>query len=131
MAAAFFFPARARAKPKLHAPSTPVYCQTLPTPLRLPTYIVSRNTVSPTASEPRWRCSTAWAARRSRSARSVTGPPSAASASAAASRIARRFSPASTSTLSTVEGLTRQPPNRRLVNCQAIERGPSVGCSTA
>lgn len=56
-------------------PSTPVYCQTLPTPLRLPTYIVSRNTVWPTVSEPRWRCSTAWAARRSRSARSVTRPP--------------------------------------------------------
>jgi hypothetical protein len=62
-------------------------------------YMVSRNTASPTVSEPRWRCSTAWAARRSRSARSVTGPPSlAARASAAASRVERRFNPATRST---------------------------------
>src|SRR6266540_5459138 len=87
------------AKPKEQAPSTAEYCQTFPTPLRLPTYMVSRNTCSPSTSEPMWR----WVTSRDRSSRrtrSVIGPPSeAARASAAANRAEVRSRPARRSTL--------------------------------
>ena len=69
---------RARAKPKLQAPSTIVYCQTVPTPLSLPTYIVSAHSSAPTVSEPMCMIFGRSIARIARRARSVSGPPSAA-----------------------------------------------------
>ena len=48
-------PATARAKPKEQAPSTAVDGQILPTPLRLPTYMVSTKSWAPGVALPRWR----------------------------------------------------------------------------
>ncbi len=93
--------------------------------------MVSTNTCSPTTSEPWWAL---WrpTARRSRSARSVSGPPSvAAVSSAAARRIDVRFSRARTSTQYTPPWDTFQLPKRASASAAAMVHGPWVGCSTA
>ena len=61
----------------------------LPTPLRLPMYMASRNTASPTVSEPRWRCSMAWVAQVAQRSLGDRPPSLAARDSAAASRVER------------------------------------------
>ncbi len=66
--AAVLRPERTPAKPKLQAPSTIEYCQTVPTPLSLPMYIVSAKSSAPTVFEPICRTRARSRARMSRRA---------------------------------------------------------------
>src|SRR5712692_10778919 len=78
MLLALLRPPRTRPKPKLQAPSTIEYCQIVPTPLSLPTYIVSAKSAAPTVSLPMCITVGRSTARISASVRAVSGPPSAA-----------------------------------------------------